>query len=153
MPTDADFLLQAIELSRRCPPSTKAFSVGAVIVVGSAVIATGYSRETDDSVHAEEVALRRALDQGIDLRDATLYSSVEPCSVRLSGKTPCVERIVNCGIRRVVFALREPPTFVTCRGCETLRERGVEVLVLEDYADEVARINEHLLAPGGRIPP
>ena len=53
---DRRWLQQAIELSRRCPPSAAAFSVGAVIVSQSgAVIATGFSRERDPADHAEEV--------------------------------------------------------------------------------------------------
>src|SRR5580693_5475418 len=60
---DLRWLREAIELSRRCPPSETAFSVGAVLVSDAGdVIATGYSRELDPKDHAEEVALARAAD-------------------------------------------------------------------------------------------
>ena len=53
------FLRWAIELSRLCPPSGSAFSVGAVVVSEDGeVLATGFSREQEDHDHAEEVALR-----------------------------------------------------------------------------------------------
>src|SRR5205085_7679261 len=57
---DHRFLRWAVELSRLCPPSDSAFSVG-VVVVGEDgdVLATGYSREQEDHDHAEEVALRK----------------------------------------------------------------------------------------------
>jgi pyrimidine deaminase RibD-like protein len=78
---DRHWLAAAIDLSRRCPPSQSAFSVGALVVAASGqVIATGYSRETGSKDHAEEVALRRATGAGItDPAAATLYSSLEPC--------------------------------------------------------------------------
>ena len=57
---DHRFLRWAIELSRLCPPSASAFSVGAVIVgEDGEVLATGFSREQEDHDHAEEVALRK----------------------------------------------------------------------------------------------
>src|SRR5262249_41276 len=63
---DRYWLNQAIDLSRKCPVSEFAFSVGAILVsVTGEVLATGYSRETDPKDHAEEVALRRA--SGTDL--------------------------------------------------------------------------------------
>ena len=56
---DHRFLRWAVELSRLCPPSGSAFSVGAVIVgEDGEVLATGFSREQEDHDHAEEVALR-----------------------------------------------------------------------------------------------
>ncbi len=80
--TDYRWLSEAIELSRRCPPSRSAFSVGAVLVAADgSVIATGYSRERDPHDHAEEVALGKA-GPGARLAGATLYSSLEPCAAR-----------------------------------------------------------------------
>jgi len=66
MPADADadrrWLAGAIELSRCCPPSASAFSVGAILVAADGdVIATGFSRERDPHDHAEEVALAKAV--------------------------------------------------------------------------------------------
>jgi diaminohydroxyphosphoribosylaminopyrimidine deaminase/5-amino-6-(5-phosphoribosylamino)uracil reductase len=61
-PTGADraWLRQAIELSRRSPPSRAAFAVGAILVAGDgSVLATGYSREGSPHDHAEEAALAK----------------------------------------------------------------------------------------------
>ena len=83
-----DWLRAAIELSRRCEPSPYAYSVGAIIVSADGTeLARGYSRETEASVHAEEVALLRVKID--DLVDAVLYSSLEPCGVRRSRPAPC----------------------------------------------------------------
>jgi pyrimidine deaminase RibD-like protein len=140
------WILKAIELSRSCPPSERAFSVGCVIVGGRGdVISTGYSREVNDHEHAEELALRRAEEAGKDVKGATLYSSLEPCSVRLSGRTPCAERILRAGIEVVVFAMEEPARFVVCEGAEKLRRAGLTVIVLGEHAGQVAEVNRHLL--------
>ena len=89
------WLREAIELSRRCPPSASAYSVGAVLVSDAGqVIATGYSREVDPKDHAEEVALAKAADDP-RLGGATLYSSLEPCLSRASRPRSCAELIVR----------------------------------------------------------
>ena len=56
---DRYWLEKAIDLSRSCPPSETAFSVGAIIVDARQIISTGYSRETDPHDHAEEVAISK----------------------------------------------------------------------------------------------
>jgi riboflavin-specific deaminase-like protein len=141
---DWRWLREAVELSRLCPPSDTAFSVGAIIVgADGKEIARGYSRETDETVHAEEVALSRA--DAVSLRDATLYSSLEPCGRRASRPTSCSELILEAGIPRVVFALREPGTFVDGEGAERLTDGGVEVVEVPDLADGVRQVNGHLL--------
>ena len=141
-------LMRAIELAQSCPPSRTAFSVGAVIVeVGGAVIATGYSRETEPHDHAEEVALAK-LDRGDSRLDgATLYSSLEPCSSRASRPRSCTELILATPISRIVFAWREPDLFVDCRGAELLRASGREVVEMPELADSVRHTNQHLLKP------
>jgi riboflavin biosynthesis pyrimidine reductase/pyrimidine deaminase RibD-like protein len=143
---DRRWLLAAIELSRRCPPSARAYSVGAVIVgADGEEIARGHSRETDPAVHAEEAALARVPPGDPRLRDATLYSSLEPCSQRKSRPLSCSRLIRDAGLARVVFALREPSLFVDCRGAEELAAAGIEVVELTDLADQVRDVNSHLL--------
>jgi diaminohydroxyphosphoribosylaminopyrimidine deaminase / 5-amino-6-(5-phosphoribosylamino)uracil reductase len=143
---DADlrWLREAIELSRRCPPSASAFSVGAMLV-GSAgsVIATGYSRERDPKDHAEEVALARAADDPL-LAGATLYSSLEPCLARASRPRSCVELINESGIGRVVIAWLEPPLFVAGGGAAALRDAGVTVVEIPWLAELARSVNAHL---------
>jgi len=144
---DAAWLAEAVQLSRRCRPSERAFSVGAILVSeDNTPIATGYSRELDEHCHAEEAALRKAAMMGADVRGATLYSSMEPCSVRLSGRLPCTDRIAAAGIRRVVYALREPPVFVRCEGHEKLRAAGVETHEIEALAAYAQEVQRHLTA-------
>ena len=143
---DEQLLRDAIELSRNAPPSQEAFSVGSVIAArDGTVLTTGYSRERGPHAHAEQVALDKAAEQRLDLRDATLFTSLEPCKVRRSDPRACTARIVEAGIRRVVFALREPPLFVEGRGAAALAAAGVEVVELDADAAQVVAINAHLL--------
>ncbi|MGH3398387.1 MAG: deaminase [Streptosporangiaceae bacterium] len=150
--TDADlrWLREAIELSRSCPPSETAFSVGAVLVSGdparaSTAVATGFSRERDPHDHAEEVALAKAAEAGAGLGDATIYTSLEPCLRRLSRPRSCAQLIVAAGIRRVVLAWLEPPLFVPGGGAQWLREQGVTVVEVPDLAGTARAVNAHLL--------
>jgi len=144
---DERWLREAIELSRRCPPSDSAFSVGAVLIgADQAVIATGYSREADPKDHAEETALAKAAaGASLGLAGATMYSSLEPCRRRLSRPCSCAELIVAADIRRVVLAWLEPPLFVPGGGARWLREQGVTVIEAPGLADEARAVNAHLL--------
>src|ERR1700729_4267207 len=142
---DLYWLREAIELSRLCPPSSTAFSVGAILVAGDGqVIATGYSRERDPADHAEEVALDRAAGDP-RLAAATLYSSLEPCLARASRTRPCTELIVAAGVGRVVIAWLEPPLFVEGGGAAALREAGVTVVEIPWLADLARSVNAHLV--------
>lgn len=144
---DADrrWLRQAIELARSCPPSTTAFSVGAVIVDAEGeLMATGFSREADPLDHAEEAALAKVAPDDPRLAAATLYSSLEPCGARASRPRTCTGLILAAGIPRVVFAWREPSLFVEGQGVELLQAAGVDVVELPDLADAARAVNAHL---------
>jgi diaminohydroxyphosphoribosylaminopyrimidine deaminase/5-amino-6-(5-phosphoribosylamino)uracil reductase len=148
--TDLRWLREAIALSRCSPESASAFSVGAVLVAADgSVIAIGYSRESDPHDHAEEAALALAAADGADaalLAGATMYTSLEPCRLRLSRPRSCAELIVAAGIRRVVLAWLEPPLFVPGGGAAWLREQGVTVIEMPELASEARAVNAHLLA-------
>ena len=150
---DRHWLAEAIRLSRQCPPSATAFSVGAVLVAADGtVLSTGYSREHAPADHAEEMALAKLGPPGADalataLSGATMYSSLEPCAARASRPVPCADLIIARGIGRVVIAWREPPLFVPGGGADRLRASGVAVDVMEELAAQAREVNAHLLAP------
>lgn len=105
--------------------------VGAVVVKDGRVVGQGY-HEYFGGPHAEV----RALDEAGPLcRGATLYVSLEPCAHY--GKTPpCVERVIEAGISRVVLAVMDPNPETAGKGAERLRQAGIEVVngVLEEEA-------------------
>ncbi|GAA4596900.1 diaminohydroxyphosphoribosylaminopyrimidine deaminase/5-amino-6-(5-phosphoribosylamino)uracil reductase [Actinoplanes octamycinicus] len=146
--TEADrfWTRSAIDLSRLSPPSPTHYAVGA-LVVGPAgnPMATGYTGETDPHFHAEEEALAKLAGRGLDLAEATLYTSLEPCTTRKSRPVSCTELILAAGIRRVVLALREPLHFADCTGVETLQAHGLEVIEISDLGEAVRDINAHVM--------
>src|ERR1700756_81083 len=108
--THRSFLRQALSLARISPPKPTNFRVGCVIVSypttsEPAVLSTGYTLELEGNTHAEQNALSKLASQHnipesrlADLLtpdlNATLYTTLEPCGLRLSGNIPCVERII-----------------------------------------------------------
>ncbi len=98
--------------------------VGAVLVRGGKIIATGYHRAVGTD-HAEIVALRRA---GTQARGATLYINLEPCS-HFGRTPPCSRALVAAGIKTVVAGMRDPNPLVAGRGFRELRRAGIAVNV------------------------
>lgn len=144
---DRAWLAIACELAALCPPSSTAFSVGAVIVAADGTeLARSYSRERDPHDHAEEGALAKLADADPRLAGATIYSSLEPCARRASRPRPCAQLIWDAGIHRVVSAWSEPDTFVPgADGNELLQEAGATVIEMPEYADAAQAPNRHLL--------
>ena len=96
--------------------------VGAVLVRGGKVIATGFHRIAGED-HAEIVALKRA---GAKAKGATLYINLEPCSHY--GRTPpCSRALIRAGIKEVVAGMKDPNSLVAGRGFRELRRGGIQV--------------------------
>ena len=108
--------------------------VGAVVVSADGVVVGQGFHERAGEPHAEVHALAAA---GARARGATLYSTLEPCCHQ--GRTgPCVSRIVDAGVVRVVAAVEDPNPAVRGRGFAFLRSRGVTVDVGVAADDAVA---------------
>ncbi len=99
--------------------------VGCVIVSGGVELARGW-HEAFGGPHAERQALADAAKKGVDVRGATMYVTLEPCSHH--GKTPpCTEAVIEAGLRRVVVAMVDPDPRVSGRGIEQCRQAGIDV--------------------------
>lgn len=110
--------------------------VGCVIVRQGEVVGRGFHHGPGMD-HAEVAALREA---GERARGSTLYVNLEPCCHY--GRTPpCTDAILRAGIRRVVYALRDPNPMVTGRGRSLLRRGGIQVKV-GVCAREAETVNE-----------
>jgi diaminohydroxyphosphoribosylaminopyrimidine deaminase / 5-amino-6-(5-phosphoribosylamino)uracil reductase len=96
--------------------------VGAVLVRGGKLIATGFHRRAGED-HAEIVALKRA---GAKAKGTTLYINLEPCSHY--GRTPpCSRALISAGVKEVVAGMEDPNPLVAGKGLERLRRAGIRV--------------------------
>jgi diaminohydroxyphosphoribosylaminopyrimidine deaminase/5-amino-6-(5-phosphoribosylamino)uracil reductase len=122
---DAAFMARAQLLAERGRGRTTPNPiVGAVVVSPRGVVVGQGAHLEAGGPHAEVVALDAA---GSLARAATLYCTLEPC--RHHGRTgPCVERIAQAGIRRVVVATRDPNPVVAGAGLAELQARGIDVV-------------------------
>ena len=114
--------------------------VGAALLAGTEVLARGVHGHYGGP-HAEIEAMRAA---GAAVLSAdTLVVTLEPCSTH--GKTPpCVDAILAAGIGRVVVGALDPDPRHRGRGIELLREKGLEVVLLEGVAP-LAEVAPHFL--------
>jgi len=111
--------------------------IGCVIVKGGEVIGAGHTQPAGQA-HAEIQALRDAAARGNDVRGATAYVTLEPCSHY--GRTPpCSNALVQAGLGRVVAAMGDPNPLVAGRGMAQLEAAGIAVTmgVLADQAHEL----------------
>jgi dCMP deaminase len=117
---DAYFLAMAIMASTRATCLRRA--VGAVVVSGNRILATGYNgspsgtkhcsaagclrqelgipsgarHEICRGAHAEMNAIAQAAQSGTAISGCTVYATAEPCSI-------CCKIIINAGCKRVVY--------------------------------------------------
>ncbi|KAF9651550.1 cytidine deaminase-like protein [Thelephora ganbajun] len=158
------FMKIALKEANKCIPTPTAFCVGCVIVVPvrsatdaeeKVVLSTGYSRELEGNTHAEANALAKARglssaqleeffpegipsDGGVGglLKEADVYTTLEPCSVRTSGLPACADALVGAQVRRCYIGVGEPDDFVICEGADKLTRSGVGVIWLKGLEQE-----------------
>lgn len=137
----------AIQQANLAEPIETAFSVGCLLINRRNIITTGYSRELPGNTHAAQCAIAKSAStqEAPLVKGCTLYTTMEPCSFRLSGNAPCSTHIINAGISRVVIGVKEPSTFSQCQGVARLREAGVDVIHLKVREEDCLRPNIHLL--------
>ncbi|MCU0723649.1 MAG: bifunctional diaminohydroxyphosphoribosylaminopyrimidine deaminase/5-amino-6-(5-phosphoribosylamino)uracil reductase RibD, partial [Planctomycetes bacterium] len=135
-PDDERFMRLALRaalrgVGRTCPNPP----VGAVVVRGGEVVATGHHARAG-LPHAEVVALRRAGDRA---RGATLYVTLEPCC-HVGRTPPCTEAVLAAGVAEVVYAAGDPSPHCDGKGACRLRDAGVPVRggVLREEARRLA---------------
>lgn len=156
------FLRLALEEAKKCDPTPTAFCVGCILVVrlpsqsNPVVLATGYSRELPGNTHAEANALSKArglssaelcillsassvaLDQ--ILLHVDVYTTMEPCSTRTSGLSPCADALVAAKIKRCFIGVSEPADFVICEGAQKLKDAGIEVIWVQGLEEECLQV-------------
>lgn len=102
---DPYFMQQAIQLAAQGAAMGEV-PVGAVVVHNGIIIGRGFNQPIklhDPSAHAEMLAIREAAQalNNYRLTDATLYVTLEPCSM-------CAGLLVHARIKRLVYGTTEP---------------------------------------------
>lgn len=107
-PDDREYMRRALELAIHARDADGEVPVGAVLVLGGAIVGEGWNRNivlSDPSAHAEIGALRDAGQRLGNHRfpGAVLYVTLEPCAM-------CAMALVHARVARVVFAATDPKT-------------------------------------------
>ncbi len=112
--------------------------VGCIIVKNKKIIGEGYHRGKG-TIHAEVDAINNSTHS---LNDATLYCNLEPCSDNYKSKInpPCVDKIIQSKIKKVVISSFDPNPHVSGMGIEKLKYAGIETKVIE--SDKAKILNE-----------
>lgn len=134
---DVSFMKRAIELAKKGVGKVNPNPmVGAVIVKNGQVISEGYHMEYGKE-HAEVNAINNAKE---DICGSTIYVTLEPCS-HYGNQPPCVNKIIESKIKKVVIGSLDPNPLVSGRGIKKLKSLGIEVVtgVMEE---ECMKLNE-----------
>ena len=150
------YMEYGLEQARQSPPGPTNFCVGAVFIDAdkNEILSTGYSLELSDdeptdsgTTHAEGCWLRKFARKHnlpeerlceVLPKNTVMYTTMEPCNKRLSGKRNCVDRIMrfkDC-IKVVYCGVKEPEDFI---------EQGVLAITDLPYSSSRAR------APPGHV--
>lgn len=107
--------------------------VGAVVVKDGRIVGLGAHLKQGDK-HAEVQALDMAQQAA---QGATIYITLEPCN-HYGSTPPCVNKIIDCGISKVVYAVRDDS--LESHGDERLEQAGITVIY--DYQEAAAQLYE-----------
>ncbi|KAF2203365.1 cytidine deaminase-like protein [Delitschia confertaspora ATCC 74209] len=153
------YMQLALAQAKQSPPKDSNFRVGAVLVdaESNTILTTGYTLELPGNTHAEQVCLikyAKAHDvpeervSEVLPTNTVIYTTIEPCAKRLSGKLPCVERILRTrkvdgegGIRKVYVGMKEPEKFIKegelKSGRMKLEDAGIECVAVPGLESEI----------------
>lgn len=148
------YMQLCLEQAQKSHPKPTNYRVGAVLVdlASNTILATGYTLELPGNTHAEQCCLMKLAEKhgvseenlgGVLPSGLALYTTVEPCSKRLSGNLPCVERVLRLAgsIRTVYVGAMEPETFVAENtGKRMLEDAGICIVHVEGLEKEILEV-------------
>ena len=160
------YMRQALDLARQSPPKPSNFRVGAVLVdvATDTVLSGGYTLELPGNTHAEQCCFMKLAEQhGVSEEELSnlgeealprrlaMYTTMEPCSFRMSGNLPCVQRVLRLATPSssssaprevtVYSGVTEPNTFVSQNaGRQTLEAAGLRFVHVAGLEDEILAV-------------
>jgi pyrimidine deaminase RibD-like protein len=123
-PSDRKFMALAIDLARKCQSKPDDPLVGAVAVADGRILGKAHRGEVEAGEHAEYTLLERHL-KDVSLAGATIYTTLEPCTKRNPPKIPCVDRLIDRKVDRVVIGMLDPNPLVRGFGYRKLRQANI----------------------------
>ena len=121
-PSDIFYMKRALRLAKKGAGQVSPNPlVGAVIVKNGRIIGEGYHQKYGEA-HAEINAIDSAKQS---VKNSTLYCTLEPCCHTDKQTPPCVNRIIDEGIKKVVVASSDPNPKVSGKGFKILKKAGV----------------------------
>ena len=145
-----EFMAQAMKRAIELAELGKGFTnpnplVGAVIARGGKIIAEGYHHKYGE-LHAERDALKNARENGVDVKGAEIFVTLEPCC-HFGKQPPCTQSIIDSGIRKVVIGSRDPNPLVDGKGVKILKDAGIEVVqdFMKDECDALNSVFFHYI--------
>ena len=137
---DEYYMQLALELALKAKGKTYPNPlVGALVVKAGRIIGRGFHAKAG-LAHAEIVALDEA---GKKTKGATLYVTLEPCAH--TGRTPpCVNRIIQSGIKEVVIGMIDPNPLNNGKGIMLLKQSKIKVRA-GVLSDKLKKINESFI--------
>ncbi|ABO23176.1 deaminase [Shewanella loihica] len=132
------YMKQAVDQMRMS--EGKGPKVGAVIVTKGHQVIAGHKK---NGTHAERAAIEEAQEKKIDLRGATLYSTLEPCVSVGSKKEACSDLISRVGIKTVYIGRYDPNPNIQRLGWKKLRDEGISLHDFDiEFRNEIDEINQ-----------
>jgi sphingolipid delta-4 desaturase len=153
------YMRLALDQAQESQPKPTNYRVGALLVDSNtgAILSRGYTLECEGNTHAEQCCLMKYAQAhhlpedlaGHALPPSTvLYTTMEPCNLRLSGNLPCVDRIIRTTnkegekmIKKVYVGVKEPETFVGENvGRKKLEDHGIECVLVPGLEEMILTI-------------
>jgi pyrimidine deaminase RibD-like protein len=136
----------AINMARKCESDNpdRIPLVGALIEHNGEILGKGCRGE---DIHAEMDALSQVRDR-TRLQDATIYTTLEPCTpgVRSKPEESCTSLIRDARVKKVVIGILDPNQGVCGKGLLELQRHGIEVeLFPQDLAQKIRLLNDRFV--------
>lgn len=132
------FMRRAWALAQRsCGHTRPNPPVGAVVVKDGRVVGEGRHRRCGGD-HAEAAALKDAARRGADVRGATVYCTLEPCS-KPGRVGACCDALIAAGVGRVEWACPDPNPANRGKAARRLGRVGIETACWARRPEPAAR--------------
>jgi len=144
---DKELMQMAVELSRKSchekDDRTHPF-VGAVIAnLNGEIISKGFRGQHTPGNHAEQEALKNQRDDV--LRNAIVYTTLEPCNVR-GEQASCCSRLIKAKVSEVVIGMLDPNRDIRGNGWWELEENRIRVRYFDpDIVQEIHQLNSDFI--------